>query len=153
MEWRLSSLYSRIRRTFRRPMAEVPLKSQVQKKEQLHGKNLQKTKILEVKWAPGDWEATKEVRKRVASRMLRILDKIEEEELQKGQTMAAIHPEKLSSLSILQTILTIVRETGQIPDMRRLMMPNQDVVSQEELKTILEVIQHLTSLLPTTIRS
>uniref|UniRef100_A0AAU7T2I1 C protein n=1 Tax=Gainesville rodent jeilong virus 1 TaxID=3163281 RepID=A0AAU7T2I1_9MONO len=150
MESRLSILYNRIRRTFRRPTAEAPLKNQPQKSVPKPGKLSQLVRLPKVEVEPGLWETERQERKELARLVLDQLDQMEESLLRPLDLEAHTLEIRITRLGMLRIVLGLVEHTGEIPDLNTIQNQQMDFLDPEERQSLESAIRLSQLILKTT---
>ncbi|UQM99596.1 accessory protein [Meliandou praomys virus] len=152
MEWRLSSLYNRIRRTFRRPTEGVQSRNQLRRRGLQHGNSLERVSIREMLQDPGEWDAVIELRKQMAAMYLEELSQIKSRQKPKQHRKRHQENLNLTRTALLEQVLTSVEETGLLPNLATMSFPKEDLLTEKEWKVLQEIIRQVELMLPTTIR-
>ncbi|AVM86022.1 C protein [Mount Mabu Lophuromys virus 2] len=147
MESALSTLSSRIRRTFRRHTGEVQSINHQPRIEQRRGRPSQRVRVEDLSVNPGEWEAAKETRKRTAAEVLELIDHLESKGTEVTAPRTPREQEMITKLGMLKILLNLVKETGVIPDPNKQSIQQSGLLTRVEMENLGEMIPALKSIL------
>ncbi|QXU63436.1 C protein [Jeilongvirus pajuense] len=140
MESKLSSLYNRIRRSFKRRTAEAPSRSKQLEREFKRGKDSPQPRIRILN---NQVESRERQRELTRQRAQEILELMEEMEKQIGETHYSPRPgrrQTISRVGMLRIVMGTVAEIGMLPQVDLVRMEQENILNPQELMNLRDIM-------------
>nr|UQM99560.1 accessory protein [Beilong virus] len=152
MESRLSSFYSRVRKTFRRRTVEVPSRSRRQEPESRAGSPaipIMITPVIKIREAR---ELKREQTRARARELLQLMEDMEINPQITGVTPRTSTKGQINRYGMLRIMMGIVAELGEVPQVDFPRLEKEGILSQQEIKNLRDTIPTVQLMLESIIR-